>query len=806
MRPVVAASLAFATRVTATSVCVTAVCAKVSRGRLDTQPIWSTMGRKSRDKKRSRSPRRTDRPAESHSKSSGSGLVGQRPTSGQSSSGPSVELREVQMEGRLLTLLADRPPYFREFLQKVGAQTCWDVRNLWPNGAAMVQELEQTRGRLNADEAFNLAVVWTLALNQTVDMNHAIVQELVDERTSVSRRGPGITLREAPTTSIPSKTRRIIATGMTIAAPPVVHREEADPHAREEFKKQGKIHAIFEFLLDHLVDLGELGVGWEDLQNAEKLQALKDTIMHGAQRLSVERLGALLATAKRWVKFARERNYGTRAPSPLQVAEFLKCVSSGGPTAAASVYQGIKWFEDSFGCVFHTAHCLVRPHRFHGPNHTGRQALELQPWEMANLLLLARRAQGTKLVLVLFFIQSAISCIRFEHFQRSRLIQTHPKFVEFECSKGKRRKQGSRPAYRWAMPTLDFQGLSVSAALVDFLKYETNPDAGFMWPAVELSPDDLWQLHDTSPMVANRPMSRGRYLELLRGTLAELGVERGEAAVAGYNRLRRFLPTLAHCLSLQPQDLQAIGSWIDVPAGGGPTPTFKPQPAQMSMGLHYAGGKVTRSAQVKQHALDIFMMMFKRQMPHMALTREGLFPPYSWSWEEFHAAIQATAVPAVPVEKEEAPPTGDAPLEILEAEPSILPVAEGGQLRDGDKEDQPAAGRDSSSSSSSSESDGSASASDVSAEGGDLVGVVPPEGAMEHLKWFLQHKRVHIIKSDDEAGRCIPWCRDAPFVQDATKCGEGLQTMRRASVCQRCLGRMPRALYVSMSEHCGWLH
>ena len=364
-------------------------------------------------------------------------------------------------------------------------------------------------------------------------------------------------------------------------------------------------------------------------------------------------------------------------------------MSSGGPTASASVYQGIKWFEDSFGCVFHTTHCLVRPHRFHGPNHTGRQAVELQPWEMANLLLLAGRAQGTKLVLVLFFLQSAISCIRFEHFQRSRLIQAHPTFVECECSKGKRRKQGSRPAYRWAMPTLEFQGLSVSAALVDFFKHETNPDAGFMWPAVKLSPDDLWQLHDTSPMVASRPISRGRYLELLRGTLAEVGVERGEAAVAGYNRLRRFLPTLAHCLSLQPQDLQAIGSWIEVPAGGGPTPTFKPQPAQMSMGLHYAGGKVSRSAQVKQHALDIFMMMLKRQIPHMALTREGLFPPYSWSWEEFHAQIQATSVPAIPEEQEVVPPVEDAPLEILEAEPSILPVAEGGRLRADDVDDKP---------------------------------------------------------------------------------------------------------------------
>ena len=291
MKPVSAASQAFALFVTAASVCVTAVLAKESLGRLDTQPILSTMGKKSKDKKRSRSPRRMDRPSGSHSKSSASGLAVQRPISEQNSSGPSVELREVQMEGRLLTLLADRPSYFREFLQKVGAQTCWDIRNLWPNGAAMVQELEQTRGRLSADEAFNLAVVWTLALNQTVDTNHAIVQELANERTSVSRRGPGIVLREAPTTSIPSKTRRIIATGMTIAAPPVVYRDEADPHAREEFKKQAKIHAIFEFLLQHLVDLAELGVGWDDLKNAEKLQALKDTIMHGAQRLSVERLG-----------------------------------------------------------------------------------------------------------------------------------------------------------------------------------------------------------------------------------------------------------------------------------------------------------------------------------------------------------------------------------------------------------------------------------------------------------------------------------------------------------------------------------
>ena len=671
----------------------------------------------------------------------------------------------------------------------------------------MVKEAEQTQGPMDADAAFNLAVVWTLALNQSLDTQQHIIRELVDERQSVARNRGGVVLREAPTTSIPPSARRVVATGLTMPSAPVVYRDMPDPHEREEHKKQAKIQALFEFLLDHLMDLKELGIGWHDLQVPEKVQALKDTIMHGAQRLSVERLGALLAAAKRWVRFTTERNYASRFPSPLQVAEFLKAVSSGGPTASASVYQALKWFEESFGCGFHTGHYLVKPHRFHGPNHTGRQATELAPWEFANLLLAARRAQGTKLMLILFFIQRAISCIRFEHFQRSRVTQVFEKYVEFECSKGKRRKQGARPAYRWAMPNLSFQGLAVSAALVDFLKYEVAVDASFAWPALELSPDDLWQVHDGTPFVANRPMSRGRFLELFRGMLIELGVERGEANTAGFNRLRRWLPTVAHCLAFDPLSLQAIGNWVEVPAGGGPAPTFKPQKAQLSMGIHYAGGKVARSAEVKIHAINTFMTLLRRQLGQTALTPEGLMPPYSWSWEEFHAQAQAASLQSNPpdavLDKEEAevvvvsePNLAEAPL------PNVLPVAD--TEMEAVEDPQAAVALDSSSSSS--ETDGSSSASDASAEGLDLVGVVPPEGVMETMRWFLQHKRVHILKSDNEEGRHVPWCRDAPFVQDPTKTGEGLITMRRSSVCQRCLGRMPRALYVSMAEQCGWLH
>lgn len=83
-------------------------------------------------------------------------------------------------------------------------------------------------------------------------------------------------------------------------------------------------------------------------------------------------------------------------------------------------------------------------------------------------------------------------------------------------------------------------------------------------------------------------MARSRFLELLRGTLLETGVEAGESVTAGYNRLRRFMPTLGNCLRLDKDSLQAIGSWVEIPAGGGPQPTRKER-AGHDMSLHYAG-------------------------------------------------------------------------------------------------------------------------------------------------------------------------------------------------------------------------
>lgn len=127
------------------------------------------------------------------------------------------------------------------------------------------------------------------------------------------------------------------------------------------------------------------------------------------------------------------------------------------------------------------------------------------------------------MVVLTFMIQSAVSCIRFEHMQRSRLVAAHEGWLEFECSKGKARKKGARPAYRWATPEVEFQGWSLCSTLQDFYLHECLPDASYLWPALQLRAEELWELTDVTPFEATKPMSRSRFLELLRGALAEMG-------------------------------------------------------------------------------------------------------------------------------------------------------------------------------------------------------------------------------------------------------------------------------------------
>ena len=99
----------------------------------------------------------------------------------------------------------------------------------------------------------------------------------------------------------------------------------------------------------------------------------------------------------------------------------------------------------------------------------------------------------------------------------------------------------------------------------------------------------------------------------------------------------------------------------------------------------------------------------------------------------------------------------------------------------------------------------SSSASDCSAMGSDLEGVLAEASAEAEARWFVQSRRAHIVSGMVE-NRQVPYCRDAPFIQDPKSQGEGFGLVGRSSFCQRCLARMPRGLYAALADKCGWLH
>eukprot|EP00434_Breviolum_minutum_P017681 symbB.v1.2.015606.t1/scaffold1172.1/size134038/3 len=662
----------------------------------------------------SRSPDFTRRTATS-SRSTGSSLASPDLPSAlesrkRSSWIPSGEVLEPNIEPYLSELLVDRSVTFHQFLVEIGIETCQDVRSMWASGQSMVEEYEQQAGGLPAEEAFGLALMYQKAVRFAATAMAASVATMVDERTSSTRQRPALTLEAAPTTSIPAKLRRIVAAGGAAGSAPVLDELVAvDPHTKEKAAVQVKLDSMFQFVLENLLDLRELGLNWQMLQDPVRLQQLKESLMAGPSRLSCGRLACLTSSMRRWQRFAVDKGYHVRVPTPLQIAEYLQVVNRGGPTAAASMYQVFRWFESSMGNCFHTDHFLIKPYRLHSVNHTGKQAVELAPWEFYNLVISAAKAAGTRLVLLCFMIMSAVSCIRFEHVQRSRLVK---------------------------------------ACLQDFLQNETLPTAQFLWPGLKLTAEDLWEVCDSTPFTVGKPMSRSRFLELLRGTLLEVGVPREEATSAGYNRLRRFLPTLGNCLQLDKQSMQSLGNWVEIPAGGGPQPATK-EKATIDMSTHYSGQKTPskRSSEDGYHGSPGYFAM-----QQFALV--GAFE--------------------IPVE------------EIVEQQEIELPIAD----QERPVPDEIASSSDDGSHTSSS------SASDETAQGEDLVRILPAEAIGTELPWFQQYRRVHLLKFEDE-GRLVPWCRDKAFLQDPIRRGEGFVNLDRDHVCQRIILARIRAAYES---------
>lgn len=698
------------------------------------------------------------------------------------------------LEERLKKLLADLPEDVVRAVEGLGVQTTGDFHHLWASSQACFTELEAKVGRgLTTTEAMKVAVAWTGARRESLRAVESLAARVAQERqssVSVSSRTVQGDAREvvapAVAASRAAKVRKLFPTGLPVAAAPLVTQAaRADGNARAEAARQHKVDQLFQVALENILNLEELGTTLEKLADPMELQRVKDVAMAGASRLSVQRLGALLSAYRRWQRFCEARQLDARAPSPMAVAEFLKGVAMGGPTAASGMHACLKWFATNLGANFQVEHWATRHFRFHSVNHTGRQAPELEPWEFINLALMMSRAHGTHQVILAQLLMVAMSCIRFEHLQRSKFVAQLGPGLEFFCGQGKSRKQGARPGYKWCMPPLVLAGQSVAQVLYDFYAHELPQDVEFLLPALALEPEDLWEVTEMTPFLTNKAMSRARFLELLRGALCQIGVDFPQAQAATFNRLRRFVPTMANLMELPDLDLQAVGNWCEVPSGGGRDPSSKKPRGATPMGVHYAGSRVSRSLQVKSRCVDRLMHLFNHKKGELAMSEAGLLCRDAWTWPEVAALHQL--LPEVP-EKE-----------VLDGQQGAIEVAPGAL----DPVDCPALPTVSAGDGSG--TDSSSSASDESADGCDLEGVLADDGAAEDMPWLVQGRKTHLIREETD-GRPVPWCRDFAYAQDPSERGRGLTVLSRDSFCQRCLGRMPRGLYLALAEHNRWAH
>ena len=464
-------------------------------------------------------------PAESSQPSRPSGPSSQRPSvtlpraaspapSGHRTADPQVQ---AEAEDELWDIIMWLPPSLVKSIKVFGVETCSDFVGIWTSAEEFLDWARQC-GIEGPDAEMDAATRWSkVAARARRHHQQAAAAVMSCRESSYPSAGFAAVMvpKRLPTVRAfrPGDGRAGDALATTISS------GGKDAWAKEEAANKAKLDQLFTILWDFVVDHHELGLNGADLQDPLKRDTVKNILLQGACRLSGQRLGALVSSFRRWIRFCQEHNWQPSLPTPFQLAQFLNSVSHGGPTAAASMYAVFKWYHAQGGSQFNVRHPLVSAYRFHAVHHSARQAIELQPWEFINLLLLLEKARGIHKIILALMVMSATSCIRWEHIQRSKFVSTQAGWLEMHCAQGKTRKQGARPAYNWAAPNVVWKGMHLQKILSDFWQHECLTTAGFLIPAIALNAEELWELAETTALVLDKAMSRRRFLELFRGAL-----------------------------------------------------------------------------------------------------------------------------------------------------------------------------------------------------------------------------------------------------------------------------------------------
>ena len=239
---------------------------------------------------------------------------------------------------------------------------------------------------------------------------------------------------------------------------------------------------------------------------------------------------------------------------------------------------------------------LVADFRLKVLGHVTEQA-EVLPLDVVPYLRDLARERGTRSTFASIILLIAGGCIRFLHIQRSAVVDFTGELVVCRCSKGKRRRQAVREAYRWTTPRCWSPGGDTAAKTVRLVqdvasKAKGYADAPFLVP--DLSTNQGHSI-DSGDFWLPRPMPYKKFVTLMQTLLTDMG-NPGPSHGWTFNALRRLMPTGADTLQFDDTVAAAIGNWQDTPKGSSDVKRGK---MSDQMAKRYAAEKVITAGRCK---------------------------------------------------------------------------------------------------------------------------------------------------------------------------------------------------------------
>ncbi len=485
--------------------------------------------------------------------------------------------------------------------QDMGVETVADMGMMYSSAEAVQAWVQQLH--LEDEHTVPAVTAWVEAAGRAEEGAISEGKELARGRPLPVVIVP--TFRNLDVQPFPSKYRRIVPANLN-PGPPSSMVLEAKTKTPEQQRETAARQRNAEKFWVEFQAIAAKSTRWTSYQEADSQQSWQEHFFGPILKLESRTTNNYINSLRRYKEFA------VSIPEPWtpkadQVANFLKGVTKGGPTAAQGVYNGLDFCARTLGVDLMLKDMLVEQYgvRQEGPvkRGLGGQAMLIplaMLWSLDQLIVTSTGAVSDFASMALLFVMLGL---RWIHFARWTPTLVSGRLIHGMVSRGKTRRNGVRPPVPAAAPRTMFGTKDIAGR---FTKVWTRISVANGAP-LTFAPWDYdiprsGSLEDTSVPIAQE-LSYERFLHLLKGVFLGMGFPLEIVCRLTSYSFRRWMATYGDVIGLDMTERDALGGWLENTAPATAASCSKVKPAQMQMAVHYSDAKVTAQGEAKLKVL-----------------------------------------------------------------------------------------------------------------------------------------------------------------------------------------------------------